>query len=345
MDVNGLFEKLEFRPEEIHARNGLRAIVLLSGGMDSTVSLWWSLLHYRNVDAITVDYNQPHRMEIDAAVRLARLTGLSHRVIHLDLPEDFWGLRNFLTRGQAGLMTAVAAIDISHDGADIVHGILRNDAFGDVKRDHLDRLADILSHPEDIHPIGLATPLCAVADKQASAALGFFYGAPFLSSWSCRHPVNGKQCGECAQCLARKEVEDGFSDRFGVSWEEVVRWQDVLGSPIHPVIKEELPEDLYVLKEAFLQAEGMTYAKKVWRYRAPDGTERAASLIKDPSALMPDHGSRGEMCDAVSVRGWLGTGRYWELVIFSDGAVAFTDEMPEFGTLEEELLSLIRNGG
>ena len=343
--MDALFEKLEFCPEEIHARNGLRAIVLLSGGMDSTVALWWALLHYRNIDAISLDYNQVHRMEIEYASKLARLTGLKHRVIHLDIPEDFWGLQNFLTRGQAGLVTAVAALDISHDGADIVHGILRTDAFGDVKRDHLDSLADILSHPEDVHPIGLATPLRAVADKQAAAALGFFYGAPFLSSWSCRHPVNGEQCGECAQCLARKEVEDGFYERFGIFWNEVIRWQEVYGSPIHPVIRKELPEDLYVLKEAFLQAEGMSNARKVWRYRAPDGTVRAASLIRDPSALMSDPSGKGEMCDAVSVSGWLGTGRYWELVIFSDGEVAFTDEMPEFKALEEELLSLIRNGG
>lgn len=343
--MNELFTKLQYCPEEIHARNGLRAIVLLSGGMDSTVALWWALLHYRNVDAITVDYNQPHRMEVEYASKLAELTGTSLRVIHLDLPEDFWGLQNYLTRGQAGLMTGIAALDIGHEGADIVHGILRTDAFGDVKRDHLDRLADILSHPEDIHPIGLATPLRAVADKQAAAALGFYYGAPFLSSWSCRHPADGKPCGECAQCQARKEVADGFEERFGIRWDEVTRWQDVLGSPMHPVVRDELPEDLYVLKEAFLQAGCMDYASPVWRYNAPDGTVRAASLIKEPAALLNDPESRGGMHKAVTVSGWLGIGQYWEFVIFDDGKTAFTDEMPERAVVEEKLLSLIRNGG
>ena len=343
--MNGLFEKLQYCPEEIHARNGLRAIVLLSGGMDSTVAMWWALLHYRNVDAITVDYNQPHRMEVEYASKLAELTGTPLRVIHLDLPEDFWGLQNYLTRGQAGLMTGIAALDISHEGADIVHGILRTDAFGDVKRDHLDRLADILSHPEDIHPIGLATPLRAVADKQAAVALGFYYGAPFLSSWSCRHPADGKPCGKCAQCQARKEVADGFEERFGISWDEVAKWQDVLGSPMHPVVRDELPEDLYVLKEAFLQAGCIDYANPVWRYNAPDGTVRAASLIKKPAVLLNDPESRGGMHNAVSVSGWLGIGQYWEFVIFDDGKTAFTDEMPERAVVEEKLLSLIRNGG
>jgi len=343
--MDGLFEKLQFSPEEIHARNRLRAIVLLSGGMDSAVALWWALLHYRDVDAMTVDYNQPHRMETDFAARLAELADVSHRIIHLDLPDDFWGLQNRLTRGQAGLMTAIAALDISHDGADIVHGILRTDAFGDVKRDHLDRMADILGHPEDVHPVGIATPLRAVADKQAAAALGFFYGAPFLCSWSCRHPVNGEPCGSCAQCLARAEVEDGFEARFGVSWDEVIRWQQVLGSPMHPVFRHDLPESLYILKEGFLQAGGMRYARKIWKYSAPDGSVRAASLIRNPHAVAPSGASEGEMRDGVSVGGWLGPGKRWELVIMSDGSTAHTDLMPDRDTAENELLALIRNGG
>ena len=342
--MDGLFDRLDFDPGEIHARNGRRAIVMLSGGMDSAVAMWWALLHYDDVEAFTIDYNQPHCMEIDYASKLAALTGTRHRIIHLDLPEDFWGLQNFLTRGQAGLVTGIAAMDISHEGADIVHGILRTDAFGDVKRDHLDRLADILSHPEDIYPIGLATPLRAVADKQAAVALGFLYGAPFLSSWSCRHPVNGRPCGECAQCEARKQVEDGFTERFGTDWDEVLRWQDVLGSPIQPVIRAEIPDELYVLKEAFLQSGGMDYSKKVWKYKAPDGTVRAGTLIRDPEVLIQDTGRKGSIEDAVTLRGWLGTGRYWEFTVFSDGKAATTEELPSHDEIEQGLFGIIRNG-
>lgn len=62
-----------------------KALVVLSGGQDSTTCLYFALQQgYDEVHAITFDYNQRHRREIDAAVKIAKDAGVaSHQVIEI----------------------------------------------------------------------------------------------------------------------------------------------------------------------------------------------------------------------------------------------------------------------
>lgn len=60
----------------------MKALVLLSGGQDSTTCLYWAKKRYDKVHAITIDYNQRHKSEVDAARHIASVAGVaSHKVV------------------------------------------------------------------------------------------------------------------------------------------------------------------------------------------------------------------------------------------------------------------------
>lgn len=61
-----------------------RALVVLSGGQDSTTCLYWARKQYDEIHAITFDYSQRHRREIDAAANIASMAGVaSYEIITL----------------------------------------------------------------------------------------------------------------------------------------------------------------------------------------------------------------------------------------------------------------------
>jgi 7-cyano-7-deazaguanine synthase len=55
-----------------------RALVLFSGGQDSTTCLYWAKARYREVVALSLDYGQRHHAELTQAARIAQIAGVQH---------------------------------------------------------------------------------------------------------------------------------------------------------------------------------------------------------------------------------------------------------------------------
>ena len=64
-----------------------KALVLFSGGIDSTTALYWVRSRYDGVSALSFDYGQRHRVELALAHRLARCLRLPHKVLKFDLRQ------------------------------------------------------------------------------------------------------------------------------------------------------------------------------------------------------------------------------------------------------------------
>jgi 7-cyano-7-deazaguanine synthase len=128
-------------------RNG-RAIVLLSGGQDSTTCLFWALTQFKEVVAIGFDYGQKHAIELKQAAKIADIADVPYKVfdckgllggsalvdhsqdvsaahkIRPDLPASFTAGRNAL------FLTIAASYGFGMEFRHIVTGVCQTDFSG-----------------------------------------------------------------------------------------------------------------------------------------------------------------------------------------------------------------------
>lgn len=73
-----------------------KAVVVFSGGQDSTTCLFWALERFETVYAVTFSYGQRHSQEVEVAKSIANDVGVEHHVLDMDLLNQL--APNALTR-------------------------------------------------------------------------------------------------------------------------------------------------------------------------------------------------------------------------------------------------------
>jgi 7-cyano-7-deazaguanine synthase len=222
------------------------AVVLLSGGLDSTTALAVARSQGFSCRALTVRYGQLHEVELEAARRVAASLGVEHRVVDVDLsplatsaltsrtievPKD----RPLAEIGAPGdvpstyvparntVLLALALAWAETLGArDLFVGVNVLDASGypDCRPEFVrafEALAQVATRAGGFH---VHAPLIELTKAQI-IRLGMSLGIDYAITHSCYDPLGNLACGRCDACALRRKgfAEAGVADptRYAIS--------------------------------------------------------------------------------------------------------------------------------
>jgi 7-cyano-7-deazaguanine synthase len=216
----------------------MRALVLLSGGLDSATAL--AVARDRGCDcyALSVDYGQRHSSELDAARAVAaHLGAVEHRVVHMDMgqfggsaltdsnlavptvfgegiPITYVPARNTVMLALALAWAEVLEADAIYIGINAVD----YSGYPDCRPAFVEafaRLANLATkRGVEGRPVTIEAPLIDLS-KADIVRLGSRLGVDYSLTVSCYQADDlGRACGECDSCRFRRQgfVEAGIAD-------------------------------------------------------------------------------------------------------------------------------------
>ena len=211
----------------------MKALVLFSGGVDSTTCLAIAADKYGadEVLALSLYYGQKHSRELEAARTIAARYGVKHKELDLalifadsdcsllkgsdeDIPEESYAEQLKKTGGKPvstyvpfrnGLfLTSAASIALSNGCTEIYYGAHSDDAAGNAYPDCSSDFNDAINRA--IH-LGSGGELRVIApfigmNKAQVVAEGLRLGVPYELTWSC-YEGGDTPCGVCGTCRDR----------------------------------------------------------------------------------------------------------------------------------------------
>lgn len=203
-----------------------KAIVLLSGGLDSATTLYIARRAGYKIWCLIFDYNQRHNKEVRYAKHLARKTGCPYRVVKFKLP---WGGSSLLDRRkplpQRGRFkgipstyvparnTIFIAFAISWAealGAEVIYlgaNTIDFSGYPDCRPDYFKRYQRLIDVATKTKGIRIEAPLVNKT-KAEIIKTGVSLGVPYRWTWSC-YKGSRRPCRKCDSCRLR---EKGFRE-------------------------------------------------------------------------------------------------------------------------------------
>ncbi len=223
----------------------MKALVLSSGGVDSTTALALAIEKYgkENVVALSVSYGQKHDKELRAAKAVAEYYGVEQLFLDLSLifqysncsllqqsdqeiPEESYAQQIEKTGGTTPVSTyvpfrnglflsAAASVALSKECSVIYYGAHADDAAGAAYPDCSQAFHDAMNqaiYEGSGKQLRIEAPFVGKT-KADIVALGLKYHVPYQLTWSC---YEGKEepCGKCGTCIDRAKAfaANGVSD-------------------------------------------------------------------------------------------------------------------------------------
>jgi 7-cyano-7-deazaguanine synthase len=204
------------------------AVMVLSGGMDSTVLAYYAKSLYRKVDLVSVDYGQRHRVELDHAARTASRLGARHDIVDLSgvralligsaltdeevpVPHGHYAadrMASTVVPNRNATLISVAYMAAVARGADaVLVGVHTGDHFvyPDCRPQFVTQLDQALAvGNEGYGQVKLLAPFVH-SSKTDICRLGENLGVKWEETWSC-YEGGAEHCGRCGTCVERREA-------------------------------------------------------------------------------------------------------------------------------------------
>ncbi|MCM3616705.1 7-cyano-7-deazaguanine synthase QueC [Sutcliffiella horikoshii] len=216
-----------------------KAMVVFSGGQDSTTCLIWAMKEFDEVEAVTFHYGQRHELEIDCAKNIAKELGVNHRILDMSLLGQL--TPNALTRddieieekegelpstfvdGRNLLFLSFAAVAAKQIGArHIVTGVCETDFSGYPDcRDVFIKSMNVTLNLSMDHPFVIHTPLMWLNKEETWKLADDLGSLEFVrtKTLTCYNGIIADGCGECPACKLRKR---GLNDYLSTKNKGVV---------------------------------------------------------------------------------------------------------------------------
>lgn len=203
-----------------------RTVVTFSGGLDSTVLLYQLISSGNDVLALSVDYGQRHRVELDHASRLLSELNITHEVADLrsiahllggssqtdpnvDVPLGHYAADNMkqtvVPNRNMIMLSVTAGWAISQRADFIAYAAHAGDhtIYPDCRPEFAATLGEAIAIA-DWHKVELITPFIDKS-KADIVTLGGQLNVPFEKTWSC-YQGGDRHCGACGTCVERREA-------------------------------------------------------------------------------------------------------------------------------------------
>ena len=210
------------------------ALVVFSGGQDSTTCLFWAMKHYEYVETVTFSYGQRHSQELEVAKEIAAEQGVKHHILDMSLlgqitenaltsdiaietkdgevPNTFVDGRNHL------FLSFAAVLAKHHKIRDIVTGVCQTDFSGypDCRDVFVKSLNVTLNLAMDYEFV-IQTPLMWL-DKAKTWELADQLGKfDYIrqKTLTCYNGIRGTGCRQCPACHLRQAGLEKYLSQKG----------------------------------------------------------------------------------------------------------------------------------